>query len=171
VPRRMGLVGLALAAFMLVPAASAVACEGAEADTSSMSRRAYARTVECVMNAQRAANGLAPLSHDSRLARAAWRFSRAMVAQQFFDHVSPTGSTLGERARAAGYTGGGLAETIGWGSGSLATPAAIVDQWLQSPPHRAILLSGEFRRVGLGVASGSPAGIPAGATVTADFGA
>jgi uncharacterized protein YkwD len=166
----MGLFGLALAAFALAPAASALACPGADADASSTSRRTYARTVECVVNTQRVQNGLVPLIHDSCLARAAWRFSRAMVLKRFFGHVSPEGSTPDERARAAGYDGGGLAETIGWGSGSFATPAAIVDQWMHSPPHRAIILTPEFRYVGLGVASGSPAGVPAGATVTADFG-
>jgi uncharacterized protein YkwD len=170
VPSRIGLLGLALAAFMLVPAAAALACPGADADASSMSRRTYARTVECVVNVRRIENGLAPLSHDSNLARAAWRYSRAMVLERFFGHVSPRGSTPDERARAAGYTGGALAETIAWGSGSLATPVAIVDQWLQSPPHRAILLSAAFRRIGLGVATGSPAGVPSAATVTADFG-
>jgi uncharacterized protein YkwD len=166
----MGLFGLALSVFLLAPATSALACPGADADASSMSRRTYARTVECVVNAQRTQSGLAPLSHNSHLARAAWRFSRAMVIKRFFGHVSPEGSTPDERARAAGYDGGELAETIGWGSGSYATPAAIVDQWMQSPPHRAIILTPEFRHVGLGVASGSPAGVPAGATVTADFG-
>ena len=166
----MGLFALALAAFALAPVASALACPGAEADASSMSRRTYARTVECVVNTQRIQNGLTPLSHNRHLARAAWRYSRAMVIKQFFGHVSPEGSTPDERARAAGYDGEGLAETIGWGSGSFATPAAIVDQWMQSPPHREIILTAALRYVGLGVASGSPAGVPAGATVTADFG-
>ena len=40
---------------------------------------------------------------------------------------------------------------------------------MNSPPHRAILL-GRFRKVGLGVASGSPVGMAGAATVTADFG-
>jgi uncharacterized protein YkwD len=168
---RMRLFGLALAAFVLAPAASAMACEDETATASSVSARSYARSVECVLNAQRAAHGLPALSHDRRLARAAGRFSRSMVTERFFAHVSPSGSTLGQRARAAGYGGAGLGETIGWGSGSLATPAAIVEQWMNSPPHQAIILNGRFRRVGLGVANGSPDGVGGGATVTADFGA
>jgi uncharacterized protein YkwD len=93
-----------------------------------------------------------------------------MVRERFFDHVSPNGSTLSARARAAGYSGGALGETIGWGAGSLATPAAIVRGWMDSPPHHEILMSGAFRRIGLGVAQGSPAGAAQAATVTADFG-
>jgi uncharacterized protein YkwD len=170
VPSRMGLLALAVAAFVLAPAATALACEDEKASAASLPVRTYAGSVLCVLNAQRAAAGLAPLRHDGHLARAAGRFSRSMVTQRFFAHVSPEGSTLDERARAAGYTGSALAETIGWGSGSLATPAAIVDQWMNSPPHRAIVLSAEFSRVGLGVATGSPAGVGSAATVTADFG-
>ena len=120
---------------------------------------------------ERVAHGLPAFRHDRRLARAAGRFSHSMVTERFFAHVSPSGSTLGERARAAGYGGAGLGETIGWGSGSLATPAAIVEQWMNSPPHQAIILNGRFRKVGLGVANGSPDGVAGGATVTADFGA
>jgi uncharacterized protein YkwD len=65
---------------------------------------------------------------------------------------------MDQRIRAAGYSGGTLGETIGRGAGSLATPAAIVQAWMQSPPHRAIIMDGRFHKVGLGVATGSPSG-------------
>jgi uncharacterized protein YkwD len=170
VPSRLGWLGLAVSAFVLLPAASAMACHGSSAQAATVSEQAFARSVRCALNEQRAGSGLAPLAHDRRLARAAGRFSHAMVAQQFFDHVSPAGSTLGQRARAAGFSGSTLGETIAWGAGGLGTPAAIVDQWMHSPPHRAVILDGHFRRVGLGVASGSPSGEGGAATVTADFG-
>jgi uncharacterized protein YkwD len=170
VPRCLRWLGLAVAAFLFVPAATAAACDRAGAQAGSVSEQTFARTVRCVVNEQRAAQGLAALRRDRGLARAAQRFSHAMVAERFFAHVSPSGSTLGERARAAGFAGAALGETIAWGDGELGTPAAIVDQWMHSPPHRAIILDGGFRRVGLGVASGSPSGA-GGATVTADFGA
>jgi len=161
---------LAVLALLALPVASALACAGAQARPGTVAGRAYARAVECLVNEQRAAAGLGALAHDRRLARAAGRFSSSMVRQRFFDHVSPGGSTLSRRARAAGYSGGTLGETIGWGAGVLATPAAIVQAWMESPPHHAILLSGAFRRIGLGVAMGSPLGAAQAATVTADFG-
>ena len=77
---------------------------------------------------------------------------------------------MDQRIRAAGYSGRTLGETIGWGAGSLATPAAIVQAWMQSPPHRAIIMDGRFNEVGLGIAAGSPSGTGDAATVTADFG-
>jgi uncharacterized protein YkwD len=167
-----GLVVLCVAVVVLLatPAASALACASADARPGSVSSRTYTRAVECLVNAQRAGAGLGGLSHDRRLARAARRFSSSMVRQRFFDHVAPDGSTLSARAQAAGYSGGTLGETIGWGAGELATPAAIVQSWMASPPHHAILMSRSFDRIGLGAALGSPEGIGQSATVTADFG-
>jgi uncharacterized protein YkwD len=126
--------------------------------------------VRCLLNQERAHAGLAPLASDPRLARAAVGFSHAMVSQQFFDHVSPTGSTMDQRIRAAGYPGARTGETIGWGSGAFAAPTAIVEAWMHSPPHRAIIMDRRFEEVGLGVAAGSPSGAGDAATVTADFG-
>jgi len=168
--RSLAALCLAVVALLAQPVADALACAGGDARPGTVSKRAYARAVECLVNAQRAGAGLGPLAHDRRLARAARRFSALMVRERFFDHVSPEGSTLAARARAAGYRGGTLGETIGWGAGVLATPAAIVGEWMASPPHHAVLMSGGFRRIGLGVAMGSPAGAGQAATVTADFG-
>jgi uncharacterized protein YkwD len=168
--RGLAVLCLAVVAVLALPIASALACADADAQPGTASDRAYTRAVECLVNEQRAGAGLGALGHDRRLARAARRFSTAMVRQRFFDHVSPEGSTLAGRARAAGYSGGTLGETIGWGTGVLATPAAIVRAWMDSPPHHAVLLSRAFRRIGLGVAQGSPEGAGQAATVTADFG-
>ena len=167
----LSVVCLAVGAFLLLPATGAFACSSEDAQPGAAPERTYTVAVECLVNEQRAAVGLAALGHDRHLARAADRYSTTMVRQQFFAHVSPQGSTLDQRARAAGYIGALLGETLGWGSGSLATPAAIVDGWMNSPPHRAILLDAGFRKIGLGVAAGSPDGMVGAATVTADFGA
>jgi uncharacterized protein YkwD len=157
-----------VAVSVLAPAASAAARTGADNPPAAGAR--YSHAVRCLLNQQRAQAGLAPLAPDRRLARAALGFSHAMVSQQFFDHVSPTGSTMDQRIRAAGYPGGRMGETIGWGAGALAASAAIVQAWMQSPPHRAIIVDRRFREVGLGIAAGSPSGTGDAATVTADFG-
>jgi uncharacterized protein YkwD len=170
VTRGLALLCLAVAAFLAIPVAGALACAGAGARPGTIADDDYERAVECLVNEQRAAAGLRPLHHDRRLARAAGRFSAAMVRGGFFDHISPQGSTPGQRARAAGYGSGVLGETIGWGAAALATPAAIVADWMGSPPHRAIVLGAGFRRIGPGVADGSPEGVAGAATVTAEFG-
>jgi uncharacterized protein YkwD len=62
-----------------------------------------------------------------------------------------------------------MGETIAWGSGARATPALIVHSWLASPGHRAILLDGRYKDLGVGIALGAP-GRGDGATFTGDFG-
>jgi uncharacterized protein YkwD len=161
---------LVVGAFAMLPAAQALACANARVRPGTASDETYEHAVACLVNVERARAGLADLHYDRRLARAASSFSSSMVREGFFDHVSPEGSTLTQRAHAAGYPGGTLGETIGWGSGSLSTPAAIVDGWMESPPHRAVLLSRLLRRVGIGVVGGAPTHVDGAATVTADFG-
>ena len=168
--RGLAVLCLAVFALLALPVASALACADADAQPGAVSARDYSRAVECLVNEQRAGAGLGALAHDRHLARAARRFSWSMVRERFFAHISPEGSTLAGRARAAGYPGATLGETLGWGAGDLATPAAIVNGWMNSPPHHEILMSGAFQRIGLGVAAGSPEGAPQAATVTADFG-
>jgi uncharacterized protein YkwD len=96
-----------------------------------------------------------------------------MVRHHYFAHVSPSGSTVTERVKKAGYLHGARRHTIGeniaWGSGSAAAPAAIVQAWMNSPPHRAIILTAAFRDVGVGIAAGAPQGGP-GQTYTLDVG-
>jgi uncharacterized protein YkwD len=129
--------------------------------------------VRCEVNAIRAANGLPPIRTTTALRTAAQRHSQDMVRRHYFAHVSPSGQTVTDRVKRAGYLEGArsprLGENIGWGSGSLATPAAIVQAWMNSPPHRAIILTPAFRDAGIGIAEGAPQGGD-GATYTLDVG-
>jgi uncharacterized protein YkwD len=76
-----------------------------------------------------------------------------MVARGYFAHERP-GWTLPSRLRAVGWNGA-AAEVIAWGCGGLGDPRSIVDSWLASPAHRAIVL-GPFNRAGIGLAVGLP---------------
>ena len=101
--------------------------------------------MQCEINAVRAAHRLPAIKTTRALRVAAQRHSEDMVRRQYFAHVSPNGLTLSKRVRRAGYSGDRVGENIGWGSGSAATPAAIVQAWMNSPPHRQILLTRAFR--------------------------
>jgi uncharacterized protein YkwD len=158
----------------LVPAAAASACAGARSRPSQASLERAMRATACLINEARADHGLGALRSKGALERAATAHSRDMVRNDFFAHDSPTGSTPKERIEHAGYFDGAsswaLGETIAWGSGGRATPASIVRSWLNSPGHRAILLDGRYKDVGVGIALGAP-GRGGGATFTGDFGA
>lgn len=156
------------------PAASAAgACDAANASASQASKRALVRATLCVLNAERARHRLRPLRLNRKLSAAARRHSRAMARGRFFSHSSPGGASFLDRIRATGYLAGArswaVGENIAYGSGSRSSPRAIGTAWMNSPPHRANILSSSFRQIGIGLASGTPVG-RGGATYTTDFG-
>jgi uncharacterized protein YkwD len=133
--------------------------------------------VLCLHNRERVRHGLPRLRENPLLRRAAERHTDNMVSERFFDHTSPSGSTMVERIRRTGYTkrarSWALGENIAWGSGSLATAAQIHRSWMKSSGHRANILQRSFREIGIGIESGLPVRLSAaqsGATYTTDFG-
>jgi uncharacterized protein YkwD len=158
-------------AILATPAAAST-CAGSDLAPSESAQPAAAAAVVCLLNAERTQRNLAPLRDSAPLRAAAGRYARLMVAGGFFDHVSPTGSTLRARIAGIGYmkpTGCAIGENIATGSGELSAPAAIVAAWMASPGHRRNILTRKFRDVGIGVANGM-AGEGKGATYVADFG-
>ena len=162
-----------LSAALLAPAAAQAAdCPGSDLVPDGSNAAQVADATLCLLNAERAAAGLAPLAADSSLTNASAAYAGDMVTRQFFAHQSPDGGTLDQRLRAVGYSYEIAGENIAWGEGPLATPASIVDAWMHSEGHRTNILDGDFRQIGLGILPGVPrAGSPfPGATYVTDFG-
>lgn len=155
--------------------AQAADCAGANLLPAIASVPTTKAATLCLLNNERAARGLGPLSDEPTLEAAATAYSHAMVRQRFFAHVSPGGQTLAERL--ASYVGAARSwvtgENLAWGEGGLATPGAIVRGWMQSPSHRDNILKGAFDEIGIGIVGGTPSGgLPAvSATYTTHFGA
>jgi uncharacterized protein YkwD len=131
----------------------------------------------CLINLQRGAHGESPLNANSRLGTAAARHSADMVAENYFEHTSPSGQTFIDRLTAAGYITPRISysagENIATGTGAESTPAAMVAAWMNSPEHRANILDADFTDTGIGVVAGAPASIGGGrpgGTYTEDFG-
>ena len=100
-----------------------------------------------------------------------------MVWANYFAHVSPTGETPLARIVASHYVSTGssyeLGENIVLGTLALATPAAAMTGWMNSPEHRANILNPLFRDSGIGVVAQAPARYSngqGGAVYTQDFG-
>lgn len=166
---------VALTVFLAAaPAATAAGgCDSANGSTETTPKRVLVRATLCVLNAERAGHDLGPLRLNRRLSTAARRHSRAMVRKQFFSHTSLNGASFVDRIRATGYLSGArswsVGENIAYGSGSRSTPRSIGRAWMNSPGHRANILSESYGSIGIGVASGTPVG-GGGATYTTDFG-
>jgi uncharacterized protein YkwD len=152
--------GCLLAAVFAVPSIAAASGK-ARVDNRE---RAMVRGI----NQQRARYGLASVRVSGRLARAADYHSWEMLDADYFDHPSRNGESFDKRVRryvnhrALGET---LAMVGGCGRSSART---VVRMWMNSPGHRAILLSSKYRRIGLAKRTGSLNGNRA-CVVTADF--
>ena len=130
------------------------------------------RGIICLINSARRRNGLRPYRRNFKLTRAATRHSRSMVRRDYFSHDGPGGTTPGERIARTGYFAGTSArawgENIAAGVRRSGSPLAIFRAWMGSPGHRAMILSGTFRHLGIGIARGYPDSSGDGATYTID---
>jgi uncharacterized protein YkwD len=173
--RRCTVVFALLAALALgAPAGAAADCPGADVVPAADNLPAIGQVTLCLVNEQRAAHGIKALRVNARLSSASSGYSQRMVAQAFFDHQAPDGTTLVQRLTSVGYLDGGddwvVGENIGWGQGPLSTPRAMVNAWMNSSGHRRNILSADYAEIGLGLAMGTPEDATWGATYTTDFG-
>jgi len=151
--KRYALIVFAVLAPALATAAPAQAGAGLDRTERSLVR---------LLNATRAQHGLSGLRAARPLSRAADAHSRDMLTAGFVDHTSSDGTSFDARVRR--YTKAGLVgETLA------VTPrrrgaGAVVGMWMNSPPHRAIILTAAFRRIGIARRWGAGK-----AVVTADF--
>jgi uncharacterized protein YkwD len=174
-PRALFVVAAAAAAAAAVPAAPAAAasCPGADELPGRLTVSQVRVATVCLINVERRSRGLAPLRQNARLALAGARHARDMVRGRYFAHASRAGSAFDARISRTGYARGrraSVGENLAWGTGSLATPRAIVRSWMHSPGHRANILQPAFREVGIGVATGNPRTGAGGATYATEFG-
>ena len=175
VPLVVACSALALSGAPSVAAAQGTGCGFTRLAASAAPETNVRSALRCLVNATRAEHGLRPLRPDARLNAAADQHSADMVARAYFAHVTPEGKSVADRVRDTGYLGGSedwvVGEDIGWGTGAMGTPAAIVDAWMHSPPHRRVILGREFREIGIGVAPGVPVSAQGdGATFVIDLG-
>ena len=101
-----------------------------------------------------------------------------MLEGGYFGHQGPDGSSFASRlypyypqARPTYYAVG---ENLLWSEGSMSS-AAMVAEWMGSPPHRANLLNPHWRQIAVATLASSSApgvfsGLPTVTVVTVDFG-
>src|SRR5262245_7130741 len=165
----------AVIALAAMPAgARAAACPSADQAVGAAPSATVEAAVACLVNGERTARGLVAVDRAGALETAARRHAADMVARRYFAHVSPTGGTVDKRARRAGYITAPcwvVGEDLGWAPPEVATARAVVDAWMDSPSHRAVILDRSFRDIGVGVVDRAPGGDGAGATFVLELGA
>jgi uncharacterized protein YkwD len=166
---------LALAVSLGLCVATSAGARSDEAHASAL--RPLERSVLIEMNALRRQRGLVPLRLSAGLAAAARRHSMEMANRSYFGHNSVSGEVFSRRIAhfypIGAHSFWSVGENLLWSSAEL-NGAAALNVWLNSPEHRAIMLSARWRDVGVGaVYTRSATGVYGGrdvTIVTADFG-
>jgi uncharacterized protein YkwD len=170
------LVAVCTAVLAAAPAAmGARACESANAVPGKAAMRTMVRATLCVLNAERDRQGLRPLKLNKRLSKAARGHAGDMVRRNYFSHDSLGGGTFVDRIRRTGYLRGAqrwsVGENLAWGTHDSSAPRAVAAMWMNSPGHRANILNGGFREIGIGLVLGAPgASDGPAATYATEFG-
>jgi uncharacterized protein YkwD len=158
------LLSLLAAVFVLVTFTLGTAMRPADARGQASD---FERRVIRLVNTVRAHHGVPPLIACARLGRAARVHSADLARRGFLAHESSDGTPMDQRVRRflPARTVGETLASVRARSGAAST---VVDLWLASPPHRAIMLSRAFGRIGIGLRVGAMGNAPA-LVVTADF--
>ena len=102
-----------------------------------------------LLNQIRQANGMGPLSPDARVTAAAQAHSADMAARNTMSHTGANGSNAGGRLSAAGVAWRTYGEVVAAGQTSA---QAAVNGWMNSPPHRQVILHPGLTHAGVGYA-------------------
>ena len=118
----------------------------------SQSVLSYESEVIRLVNEVRRENGLKALTANWELSRVARYKSQDMLNKGYFSHTSPTYGTPSQMIKAFGLSFRTAGENIARG---YPTPQAVVNGWMNSSGHRAIL-NASYTQIGVGyVAQGN----------------
>jgi uncharacterized protein YkwD len=119
------------------------------------------------MNVYRAKSGAAPLHFDARLTAAAEDRMRDMEDLEYWAHDAPDGRPPFVWFKARGYDFQFAGENLATG---FETTEVLVQGWMESPGHRANILSGDYDDVGIAVIDGSTTRRATGKSIVVLFG-
>lgn len=105
-----------------------------------------AQAVLDLVNQERAKAGLQPLRMNGNLSSMAMVKAQDMYDHHYFDHQSPTYGSPFDMMKARGIAYSTAGENIAQGQTS---PAEVMNEWMNSPGHRANILNGSFTQIGI----------------------
>lgn len=105
----------------------------------------YMEQVVNLVNIERAKEGLAPLTMDTKISAAAQ--VRAKECEQSFSHTRPDGRNFATALKEQNLSYRRAGENIAWGQRS---PEEVVKAWMNSAGHRANIMNTGFTKIGVG---------------------
>jgi uncharacterized protein YkwD len=130
----------------------ALAPRGAGTRQRGVTAEAAEREALALVNHDRAAAGLAPVTWDDRLAAIARAHSKDMADHDFVGHVSPRTGTALDRVHKAGLTPELILENVGRAYSAQEAESGF----MASPGHRANVVDPRAKRIGVGIVLGKP---------------
>jgi len=103
-----------------------------------------------LVNIERANRGLQTLKTNWELSRVARYKSQDMANKGYFSHTSPTYGSPFRMMEDFGIKFSAAGENIAYGQ---TTPKEVVNGWMNSPGHRANILSATYNEIGVGLAT------------------
>jgi uncharacterized protein YkwD len=121
---------------------------------TSAQLRAAETTVLHLINEERDKIGLRAIRNDSRIRTVAQARSQDMVDRAYFDHQDPDGKWPWDHLNDAHIGWHVAGEIIAWNMSSPISVSAetVIGQWMDSPGHKAQILSAQHNYAGVGVA-------------------
>jgi len=105
-------------------------------------------------NLQRQENGNLPgLRENTKLDEAALAKANDLFKNQYFEHMSPTGVDPGELVQSYGYDYIVAGENLILGN--FLSEKEVVQDWMNSPGHRANILNNRYTEIGVAVVKGT----------------
>ncbi|MBU3668616.1 MAG: hypothetical protein FGM57_01460 [Candidatus Taylorbacteria bacterium] len=103
-------------------------------------------------NKERVKLGLPYLALDTKLSKAAESKLQDMFQNQYFQHVSPSGESVSDVAKKAGYEYIVVGENLALGI--FGGDDQVVAAWMASPGHKKNILDTRYRDIGVAVGQG-----------------
>ncbi len=112
---------------------------------NNTSEHAFIQQVVNLVNEERAKEGLAPLTIDTKVQAAA--MVRAEECEERFSHTRPDGSNFATVLKEQNVSYRSAGENIAYGQ---RTPEEVMKAWMNSSGHRANIMNANFTTIGVG---------------------
>lgn len=139
---------------------------GVSVSASTFDDQAIAILAE--INEYRQENNLSPLKLNPTLTSTALAKSSDIIERDYWSHTAPDGFGFRQLINSSHYKYKLAGENLAFGYSSA---EKVVDSWINSPSHNAVLLHPDFKEVGIGLTTGNFKGVDEITVVAAHFGA
>lgn len=106
-----------------------------------------------IVNTERKAQGLGPLTYNKKLAAMALTKAKDMIAKQYFAHVAPDGTDVVMLAERQAYDYLNIGENLAMGD--FVSSQDVMTGWMNSPGHRANILNKNYTELGISAIEGN----------------